>query len=129
MPYNNKYEIDHINFGDGFHFQSEIAMLTGLGLDEVLSATSKESRWSGQAFVRLFQSLGYSCNNRWIKFDRNTKYPCMIRCKKPKVKSHWYGWVYYDGFIYDVYEGKITWAQWNAMWPNFKVTSMLQVWI
>jgi hypothetical protein len=125
----NKYEIEVVNFGDDYFIESEIAILTGLSLEEILIVTKGVQRHPGQWYVRAFQKLGYNCNNRFIKFDKKTQYPCMMRCKKRGVNNCWYGWIYYDGHIYDIHEGKITWAKWNALWPNFKVTSMLQVWI
>lgn len=126
---NNKYEIEHANF-EGHGFESEISMLTGLGFDEIIKVTGKITRWSGRAFINTFQKLGYSCNQRFIKFDKNTPYPCMMRCHKIRVKeSYWYGFIYYDGFVYHVDAGKITWALWNDWYPDLRVTSMLQVWI
>ena len=125
----HKYEIEHVCFDD-YPIESEFAMLTGLELDEILKVTGKITHWSGQAFVRAFQKLGYSCNNRFIKFDKNTGYPCLMRCHKIRKKeNHWYGFVYYDGYIYHVSAGKITWALWNDWYPDLKITSMLQVWI
>lgn len=129
-----KYEIEIVNFEEemqdgGFHSESEIATLTGLGWEDMYDITSKVKRWTGQAYIKTFRTLGFNCNTRWIKFDKNTEYPCMIRCKIPHDKHHWASWIYYDGHIYDIREGKITWAKWNSWWPNYKITSMLQVWI
>jgi hypothetical protein len=127
MP--EKYEIEHVRF-DGLWIESEIGMLTGLGLGDILKVTGKITHWSGQTFVRVFHQLGYNCNQRFVKFDKQTPYPCMMRCNKVRVKENcWYGFVYYDGFVYLVDEGKITWAEWNKLHPDLRVTSMLQVWI
>lgn len=124
-----KYEIEHVAYLN-YYIESEIAMLTGLELNEILAVSSKVGRWSGSAYVKIFQSLGYSCNPRFKKFDKETEYPCLMRCHKIRKKeSYWYGFVYYDGFVYDVYNGKMTWAEWNYMCPDLRVTSMLQVWI
>lgn len=129
-----KYEIEIVNFEDHFHdgdflLQSEFATLTGLEWEEIWDATHDVKIASGQWFIKTFRKLGFNTNTRWIKFDKQTEFPCMMRCKIPHDKKHWAGWVYYDGHVYDIREGKLTWAEWNAMWPNYKVTSMLQVWI
>ena len=125
-----KYEIDYVRF-PGKYFESEIAMLTGLTLEEILPVTSKIKRWSGSAFVKIFQQLGYNCNPRFKKFEKDTEYPCMMRSHNRFHKEgYWYGFVYYDGIVYDLYQDqKITWAEWNECYPHLRVTSMLQVWI
>lgn len=123
-----KYEIELVNFPDHW-FESEIAMLTGLEFEEIRAVTRDVIRWSGSQYVRIFRKLGYNTNARFVKFDKNTPYPCMMRCKIPHDKSHWAGFVYYDGKIYHPNEGILSWAEWNAMYPNYRVTSMLQVWI
>lgn len=125
----NKYEIELAYFPDHW-FESEIATLTGLSFEEIYAVTKDVKRWSGSAYVKVFQRLGFNCNNRFVKFDKDTPYPCMMRCRKLRVKeSHWYGFIFYDGNIYFPYYGTLTWAQWNDQYPNYKVTSMLQVWI
>lgn len=131
-----KYEIEHVcyAFKNGeIHinfFESEIAMLTGLSLVEILPITSKIKRWSGSAYVDVFRKLGYNCNAKFKKFDKNTEYPCLMRCNEIKrTSSFWYGFVYYDGFVYCVYEGKIKLDDFLNFNSNLKITSMLQVWI
>lgn len=124
-----KYEIELAYFPDHW-FESEIATLTGLEFEEIYEITKNVKRWSGSQYVKVFQKLGFNCNNRFIKFDKDTPYPCIMRCSKIRVKeSHWYGFIYYDGNIYIPNYGTLTWAQWNSFYPNYKVTSMLQVWI
>lgn len=130
-----KYEIEIVNFeqseqdGDRYWAESEIATLTGLDLDTILQVTAGVTRYYGQWWVKTFRSLGFNTNRQWIKFDKNTEHPCMIRCRVPGDKYHWAGFIYYDGHIYSPDYGKLTWATWNEWWPNYKVTSMLQVWI
>lgn len=125
-----KYEIEIVYFGDNFWFESAIGTLTGLPFDEIKPHTSKITRWTGQSFVKVFRQLGFNTNTRWIKFERDSKYPCMMRCRKPGVKNNWYGFVYYDGYIYIPGEKTgMSWNLWNRLYPNYKVTSMLQVWI
>jgi len=123
-----KYEVQ-LTFLPGYSFQSEIAMLTGLEVDEIIEVTKNITTWRGSTYIQIMQQLGYSTNPRFIKFDKETTYPCLMRTRKLGEKKYWYGWVYYDGFIYDTCFGKITWAEWNEKRPNFRITSMLQVWI
>lgn len=130
-----KYEIEIVNFEQSeqdcarYWAESEIATLTGLGLEEILQVTAGATRYYGQWFVQTFRKLGFNTNPRWVKFDKNTEHPCMMRCKIPHDKHHWAGFIYYDGHIYHPDYGKLTWAKWNECWPNYRVTSMLQVWI
>lgn len=130
-----KYELEIVNFeqtqqdGERYWFESEIAMLTGLDFDTIWEVTYCVKKWYGQMYVKIFRKLGFNTNLRWVKFDKNTEHPCMIRCKIPHNKNHWAGFVYYDGHVYHPEYGKLTWAKFNEWWPNYKVTSMLQVWI
>lgn len=130
-----KYEIEVVNFeqseqdGARYWAESEIAMLTGLSLDEILQVTAGCTRYYGQWWVKTFRALGFNTNERWVKFDKKTVHPCMIRCKIPHDKNHWAGFIYYDGHVYNPDYGKLTWSKWNELWPNYRVTSMLQVWI
>lgn len=124
-----KYEIEHIAY-QNHYIESEIAMLTGLELEEILTVSGKVARWNGSAYVKTFRSLGYNCNPRFKKFDKETEYPCLMRTHRVRKKEkYWYGFVYYDGFVYDFYNGKMTWAEWNHIYSDLRVTSMLQVWI
>lgn len=125
----HKYEIEHVVFINRYT-ESEIAMLTGLDLDDILPVSEKVTRWTGSAYVKVFQKLGFNCNPRFKKFDKQTEYPCLMRCRNIRKKDpYWYGFVYYDGYVYDVYNGPMTWAEWNHVYTNLKITSMLQVWI
>jgi len=123
-----KYEIELTYFIDHW-LESYVAMLTGLELNEILVHSSKIKRWGGQRWIYLFQSLGYKCNTRFIKFDKKTEYPCLMRTKKLHDNKYWYPFVYYDGKVYDPGNPIMTWAEWKHLYPNYKVTSMLQVWI
>lgn len=124
-----KYEIEHVAYLNHY-IESEIARLTGLELEEILVVSGKVTRWNGSAYVRTIQSLGYSCNPRFKKFNKETEYPSLMRCHRIRKKEkYWYGFVYYDGFVYDVYNGRMTWAEWNHIYTDMRVTSMLQVWI
>lgn len=124
-----KYEIEHVCF-IGHFIESEIAMLTGLNLDEILNVTKDIKIWKGSKFIEVFRNLGYNCNNRFTKFDKDTQYPCLMRShNRYKKENYWYGFVYYDDHVYDINLGKLTWAEWNDRYPQLRVTTMLQVWI
>lgn len=122
-----KYEIEPAYF-PGFHFESEIGTFTGLSLEQILPITKGITRWSGSIYVKVFRKLGFSCNPRFRKFEKETPYPCIMRTRKVGVKKYWYGFVYYDEKIY-LQDRILEWAEWNAEFPNYKITSMLQVWI
>lgn len=127
-----KYEIEPV-FCPEHAIVSEICTLTGLPIEDVLPIAMPITRWNGKAYIETFRKLGFNCNPRFVKFDRDTHYPCLMRTRKLKVKNYWFGFVYYDGRVYvqcapfgwEVFE----WADWNACFPNYKITSMLQVWI
>lgn len=132
----HKYEVEIVNFetseqdGARYWAESEIAMLTGLELEEILQVTAGVSRYYGSWWPETFRKLGFNCNPRWIKFDKDTRYPCMMRCHIKDDKSHWAGFVYYDGVVYHLDYGKIPLEQFYELWGDvYKPTSMLQVWI
>lgn len=123
-----KYEIEWVYPGDKACC-AWIAMLTGIDKSEIIEKTSDIVRWTGGKFTKVIRGLGYNCNSRFLKFDKLTEYPCLMRCHvRTRRESCWYGFVYYDGMVY-CDEGVITWAEWNATYPELRVTSMLQVWI
>ena len=123
-----KYEIEIVSYYPEW-WNSEISILTGLERSDFVEMTNKVTRWTGTQYIRILRKLGFNTNSRFIKFDRKTEYPCMMGCRIPHDKHHWAGFIYYDEHIYHPEEGKLTWAEWNALWPNYKVTSMLQVWV
>jgi hypothetical protein len=125
----NDYEIQYQCFGPDYQIEGEIATLTGLEFEDILMATKGVTHWSGQAFVKVFRKLGFNTNRQFIKFDKETEWPCMMRTKKPFDKKYWYGFVYFKGLVYVQYYGPVTWAEWNKLYPNYRITSMLQVWI
>lgn len=151
-----KYEIEHVGpVEPERECAALIAMLTGLDCDEVWSRLperlQKNCGWYGRDFVATFQQLGYDCSPRFIKFDPDTKYPCLLRfgpsprglvwrrnrkrretgdptAQLTEREKHWWsGWVYYDGLVYEPrYEGP--WL-FHTMPKDVRVTSMLQVWL
>lgn len=129
-----KYEIEAV-FHPLHFFESQICSLTGLELEEVLQHTKKIKTWRSRTYIDLFRELGFNTNHRFIKFDPDTKYPCLMRTKEygPEGK-HWYGFVYYDHLVYMIGEdteqvGAIGLNRFKAYYPQLKITSMLQVWI
>lgn len=135
---NERYEIEPVFWGRDRWFESEIGTLTGLPLEDILPVTSNISHWSGGTYRKVIQELGYNTNGRFMKFDKETRWPCLMRCKRHDDKSHWFGWVYHRGKIYcegkeyqfsDFYRNLS--GQEYFSWENkvYKITSMLQVWI
>lgn len=136
----DKYEIEVVSYGDGLYNQSVISSLTGLDFEESDEAVKSVKRlcWSGQTYVQVFRKLGFNTNQRFIKFDPQTPYPCIMRCTNHK-KGVWYLFLYHQGMVYDIHgnsfhitdtnEVSILNGSYFLKWYNMKVTSMLQVWI
>lgn len=125
----NTYELDWTRYYVENRHYTSIAILTGLPLEEIAAASPESHYWGGQRFVEVFRRLGFNVNPRWKKFDPETEYPCLIRFKAIDSKEpYWYQTVYYDGKIQD---GNAEWEfhQWKKYYSNYKITSMLQVWI
>ena len=147
---NHKYEIENVNFGRNMHHENIIGMLTGLPLDEINVALKKldiiksvtlikrhlydlkaKDIWYTRDYLNTFHALGFNTNPRFKKFDPETEYPCIMRCKEVGTENgYWYGWVYNDGKVYDT-SGQIwPFDGWIEAHKNeYRVTSMLQVWI
>jgi len=110
------------------HF-THIAILTGLDIEEIEKVSPKKDCWGGQSFVNVFRELGFNCNNRWVKFDPNTDLPCLIRFKSNVIKEpYWYLHVYYKNIVY-MGNSRLPFDQWIENNSNYRITSMLQVWI
>lgn len=136
----NKYEIEVVCYGPDLHNQSVISSLTGLDFDEADQAVKSISRksWSGQTYVKVFQNLGFYTNARFVKFDPNSPYPCIMRCRN-YVKGYWYLFLYHDGIVYDLHCNlfrlddpyNVAFRNGSYFLKNYgmKVTSMLQVWL
>lgn len=134
-----KYEVDIVCYGPDLYNQSVISSLTGLDFDESDKAVKEIKRkcWDGQTYVKLFQNLGFKTNPRFVKFDPNTLYPCIMRCRNDK-KGYWYLFLYHDSIVYDLhgnsfrlddpYNVAIRNSSYFLKLYGMKVTSMLQVW-
>lgn len=135
-----EYEVIIADYGPGYHNHSAISSLTGLTFGEADEAINKVNRkdWGGQTYVKCFQDLGFNTNPRFIKFDPETKYPCIMRCTNKK-KGYWYLFIYNNGTVYDLYGNAFNfYSEKHVIQRNgkiflkdygMKVTSMLQVWI
>jgi len=135
-----RYEIEVVFYGDGLYNQSVISSLTGLDFEESDEAVKSVKRlyWSGQTYVQVFRKLGFNTNPRFIKFDTETPYPCIMRCINHK-KGVWYLFLYHQGMVYDIHgkcfhitdpnEVSRLNGSYFLKWYGMKVTSMLQVWI
>lgn len=126
-----KYGLELVDFGEKYYMESMIATLTGLDLEDILAVRAHQERWRGGEITQLITDLGYNTNPRFIKFDRNTEFPCLMRSHDRFIKSgNWYGFVYYDGMVgCNGYTEFVPWSQFNMDNPNLRVTTMLQVWI
>lgn len=135
-----KYEIEAKCF-PGYPLETLVGTLTGLDYEDIKPRSEKIKRWGGQTFVKLFRDLGYNVNPRFIAFDPETNYPCLMRCRSFDRKDpYWYGFGYYDNVIYDqdgdtyfteevfkTIRGKSYFVTKSG--AKLRVTSMLQVWI
>lgn len=131
------YEIEHIFLGRNRSMTNLYCTLTGLEPEEVEPLIKQ--RMGGQMFISIFRELGYNTNDRFIKFDRNTPYPIVLRCCNHE-KGVWFPFVYHQGIIFDVcYNRFINIDDKNQVRCmngkyflidyGMRVTSMLQVWI
>ena len=124
-----KYEIDwpRNDCVENYHHHT-IAMLTGLPIEEIKAKAPDRGLWHTRDYIKTFRDLGFNCNDRFIKFDPNTPYPCIMRYTTPEDKNHWYSEVYYDGLVYS-WNNCSDLTSFKILNPELKITSMLQVWI
>lgn len=128
---NQKYEIEPVCFGPNMHHESIVGLLTGLDLEEIKAVCPKNDIWYTKTYLEVFHKLGFSTNPRFKKFDPETQYPIIMRCKKVgEENGYWYGWVYNDYKVYESSGAAFTFDQWIEFYATYyRVTSMLQVWI
>lgn len=103
-------------------------ILTGLPFHEIRLHAPTADYWRGRDFVALAAKLGFNTSERFIKFDPYTDKSCIMRCQREKETKHWYGWVYYDGFVYSN-GNRVRLAEWKVKFRDLRITSMLQIWI
>ena len=124
-----KYELDWTRYHPDNHHYTVIAILTGLPFDEIAAVSPQKDCWGGQSFVHVFRNLGFNVNPRFKKFDPQTEYPCLMRCKRTDIQEpYWYLFVYYNNLV-DTGNCRMTFDEWQQQYRNLRVTSMLQVWI
>jgi hypothetical protein len=126
-----KYEIEYV-CKPGYHWQSEIAMLTGYPVEDVIEVIPERHIWYAKNFINTFKLLGFNHDPRFVKFNPATDKPCLMRFVKAGTKENrWYSAVYYDGHVYAVGYGKMTFERFVKVHitPHYRVTSMLRVWI
>lgn len=125
------YEIELVYFGEYYHHETIIGILTGLPLDEIKAKCPDRDIWYTPDYLNTFRALGFNVNPRFKKFDPNTEWPCIMRCHCSIGKDrYWYGWVYYRDWVYSSRNEQFTFDEWIKIYgKRFRVTSMLQVWI
>jgi len=147
-----KYEIEHQhNLTPEDECLVLISMLTGYPLEEVREQVEprlrKAAGWYGRDFIATFRKMGYDCSPKFKPFDKDTPYPCLMRYGpsrmllaretverrrekgNPDLKpSPWWNvLVYYDGLVYDLDQPAP--FPLHHLNPDYRITSMLQVWV
>lgn len=145
------YEIELVRAQPGAGDNLElVATLTGYPLEEIRAKAEPQllkcSGWYGRDFIATFRALGFNCSQRFVPFDHNTDYPCLMRYQPTKrqmvregIKHPWWNvMVYYRGRVYDPHYGIYAMHRTDAAalglpeWWNheaYRVTSMIQVWM
>ena len=125
-----KYELDEGRYYPGEGHITRIAILTGLDYEEIVKAAPKKSLWKGQDYVRTFQKLGFNTNPRFVAFQEDSYYPCLMRYRNRDDLKYWYAFPYYNGIIYQGCSMNCTLKDWFETYGHrVIITSMLQVWI
>jgi len=135
-----KYEFDVINYGELYFNESVLSTLTGLEINEVhrLVKSIGKKRWGGQLYIKALQILRFNTNPRFVKFNPETPYPCILRCRNHQ-KGIWYLFYYCNGIIYDycgnsfllINKSQVAIIKGSFFLKQYqmKITSMLEVWI
>lgn len=135
-----KYEFEIVNYGRPYFHESTLSTLTGLGFDEVHSIVKSigKKRWGGQLYVKTLQNLGFNTNPRFVKFNPDTPYPCLLRCRN-REKGVWFLFYYCNGMVYDFcghsflltnkFQVAVIKRSYFLKHSQMKVTSMLEVWV
>jgi hypothetical protein len=125
-----KYEIESVYFPD-LHHHTIVGLLTGLPFEEIEAVASSHRIWYTKTYLEVFHKLGFNTNPRFKSFDSESEYPCIMRCKEVgKENGYWYGWVYNNHWVYDTWGNIYDFPEWIELYKkDYRVTSMLQVWI
>ncbi len=132
-----RYEIEPVTV-EGDWFYSMVATLTGHEAD-VIQVHDMGKR-NGKGMRDLFRALGFNCSERFIPFDPETQWPCVMRI--PHVgHSGWWCLVYFEERLY-VFSQKTGTTVYPAVFKHqfgcywlcwfgnaYRITSMMQVWI
>lgn len=127
----NKFEIEYV-CKPGYHNLCNVAMLTGIPIDELIEYYGRNNLWYTRTYIKVFQELCFNCDSRFVKFRPDTDKPCIMRMSKVGIdENRWYSAIYYDGFVYASSFGKVDFETWitKHMDGKFRITSMLRVWI
>lgn len=135
-----KYEFKIVNYGRPYFHESTLSTLTGLEFDDVHSFVKSigKNKWGGQLYIKALQNLGFNTNPRFIKFNPETSYPCILRCRNHE-NGIWYLFYFCNGIIYDCWgtsflltdKSQVATIKGSYFLKQYqmKVTSMLEVWI
>jgi hypothetical protein len=133
------YEIELVRSEtDSDYHISMLATVTGLPKQEIWEKLpehlKKANSWRGSSFGEVARLLGYNTNLRFIKFDPETPWPCILRVQVPDEwgwKGKWWALVYNQKVVYDVHNRPALRyiEHWLDEHPGCRITSMLQVWI
>lgn len=132
-----QYEVDFVFLGQERGMEALFSTLTGLDPQDI--SPHMKDRFRGSDFIRIFRELGYNTNPRFCKFDPDTPYPIVLRCKE-KQESSWYCLVYHQRKIYNPWSNEVISlddrskvrkmnGKYFITFYGLKITSMLQVWI
>ncbi|WP_400190679.1 hypothetical protein [Hymenobacter sp. B81] len=132
------YEIELVpSETEGDYFEAMMATITGLSKGEIRERVPAQlldaKRWRGASFREVAHALGYNVLPRFVKFDPATAWPCVLRIKVPEQwgwKGCWWALLYNQREVYDVQRNQsYSLEQWQRIWPECRITSMLPIWI
>ena len=125
-----KYELDEGRYHENEGHITRIAILTGCEYEDIKLVAPDKKLWKGTDYVKTFNKLGFNTNPRFVSFDKDTYYPCLMRYHNKDELKYWYAFAYYDGIVYQGCSMKCTLDEWlEAYGHRVVITSMLQVWI
>lgn len=128
-----KYEIEFIDeVPEGRDCEALIAMLTGFPLDEVAAVMPRqgEDGLYSREIRDIFLKLGFNTLPRFSKFDHQTPYPALLRCRvKDDNDGNWYAFAYCNGTVYEPGCGWWPLEEFSQVFPDLRIMSMLPVWI
>ncbi|MDN5283897.1 MAG: hypothetical protein JWR38_171 [Mucilaginibacter sp.] len=127
----HKYELeDKCDLRPEYGMHALFSILTGLPYNDIDIYFKPGKRLYGRDIIQILQRMRFNINPGFIKFDRATVYPCLLRCTKANSKRYQY-FVYYDDKVYAPHQGgTYAYQDWFAEQnDDYKIHSMLQVWV